>query len=490
MATSVPIRALLSVGVAVVAVGCPKDEGGGDGGAPAIVECETRDDCTAGLVCTQEKRCANCDSSGECRLKEECSTESLTCQLRSGWGTDCVLNGECQAGEWCRQGLCADRALVNLCPGNVSSECPQGFRCNTLNSVCEEDLGCAEDADCSTSEVCNTGTHGCVPRCTAETQGAICAGGEKCARGMCVQCESSGECGVGLVCDLAGRCVSEGRCYQDRDCKVPLVCFQQTGTCVVKPPPCVSDESCSEEQRCDLPTGKCVPRACQADRLEPNDDPAHAYAVTASKYVGLTLCKGDLDTFSLSLARGDQVGVNVDADPFSEGTFSTVIRDSSGRVVSVGRLLASYVAPVAGTYVVVVSSSDPFQLYGVAFLLSRGVPCDDDGFEPNDLLAQATPLNTATTASGAICPQDRDYFTVAAPAGKGLVASLEDYNSASGLLRLCVLSSGVEVGCSEDLVAPSVSVSLPDAGSGAFAVVVSGASERVANTYTLRVSFP
>lgn len=458
-----------------------------DAGRPA---CESRADCEVGMVCTADKVCDGCTSSGECLLKEQCNAETLRCELRAGWGTECVVNEDCPAGSWCRQGLCADRSEVSLCPGGTKAECPQGERCNTVNFVCEEDLGCAEDADCAAGEVCNTGSHACVPRCTVDTQAEICAAGEKCVNERCVQCETDAECGVGLVCDAAGRCSSPERCYQDRDCKVPLICHVQTGACLPKQPPCVSNENCGADQRCDVATGKCVPEGCQPDRYEQNDDPEHAFGINASRYDGLTLCAGDVDYFSISLARGDQLGVNVDADPFAEYAFSTVIKDATGRTLASGRLLVNYVAPASATYYVAISSTDPFQTYDVTFLLSRGTPCDDDSWEPNDQPGQATPVNSASSIDGAICPQDVDHFHVVVPSGKGLTASLVNYNSASGLLRLCVFDGSTELGCTDDPDAPVISVPAGTAGGKSLLTRVVGASDRIANSYTLKVEFP
>jgi hypothetical protein len=292
---------------------------------------------------------------------------------------------------------------------------------------------------------------------------------------------------VGLFCDAAGKCVAEARCYQDRDCRVPLVCHVPTGACVEKPPPCSSDENCAPDQRCIVGTGKCVPRSCQPDRFEPNDDIATARATTPGQYLDLTLCAADVDVYAFNLARSDRLGVNVDADPFAEDTFTTQVQDGTGRTVARGKLLASYVASAPGTFYVSISSTDSYQPYDVNFLLTRGIPCDDDIWEPNDLPGQATPMNLAGLVDGVICPQDTDYFSVAVPTGKGLRASLVQYNSANGLLRLCLLLDGTVLQCSEDLSAPMVSAEATAAKGKTVLVRVSGADERTANGYTARV---
>ena len=458
-----------------------------DAGRPP--ECETRADCPTGKICTAEKSCESCESSGQCSVKEVCDEEKRLCTLRMGWGSACTVNGDCQAGAWCKQGLCVDRSEVSLCPGGTKAECPQGLRCNTINTVCEEDLGCADDFDCGAGELCNVGSRQCVPRCTVDTQSQVCGANEKCVKERCVQCAGDADCGAGLKCDAAGKCSAGSRCYSDRDCKVPLVCFVATGACLPKAPPCISNDSCPTDFRCDVGKGKCVPKNCQADRYEPNNAQAQAFGVAALAYRDLTLCPGDTDWFSITLGRGDQLGINIDADPFSESSFSTVVKDDTGRVLSAGKLLTSYVASAPAKYFVVVSTTDAFQSYDATFLLSRGVPCDDDAREPNDSAAQATALNTASSIDGAICPQDQDWFSVNVPASKSLKTSLTQYDASKGLLRLCAFDGMTQLSCSDDTL-PVVQVAPLVAGGKTLSVRVIGSTERIANGYTLKVEFP
>lgn len=472
---------------------CPASNNVEPDAGPPLDFCETRDACEAGQVCTAENYCADCQSSGECRLKEQCNIDAdagiQRCALREGWGTACERNDQCSAGNWCVQGLCKPTSEVRLCPNGTRDECLTGQRCNTINLVCEEDLGCSESADCSPGEVCNTGSYTCVPRCTQETQADVCLGGEKCVNEICVQCETSADCGVGLICDAAGRCSAEDKCYDDRDCKVPLVCYAATGACVEKPPPCVSDDNCAPDQRCNVGTGKCIPRNCQPDRYEPNNDLMTAKSVTATKHIDLTLCMADQDYFVFNLSRGDRLGINLEADGFAEDTFTTVVQDSTGRTLAAGKLLASYVAPAPDSYYVGISTTDPYQPYDVTFLISRGTPCDDDTWEPNDLTTQAVPLNNAGLVDAVICPQDQDHFAVTVPAGQGLSVSLTEYNSASGLLRLCLYDGATELGCSEDPGTPTVTATAAEVGGKAVMMKVTGVNALSANSYTLKVEF-
>jgi hypothetical protein len=478
------------LGVLLLA-GCTASPSKPDANMMVMAECESRAECMGGKICSPDKRCVSCESSGQCSLKEVCSPDAGVCALREGWGAECTANESCQAGSWCKQGLCVARSQVSLCPQGLTTECPQGERCNRTTLVCEEDLGCSTRDDCGAMETCNAGSRQCVPRCTVEMQSSVCAAGERCVGDKCAQCADNADCGIGLVCDAAGRCVAGERCYTDRDCRVPLACFVATGACLPKPPPCVSNDNCPSDQRCDVRNGRCIARTCQPDRYEPNDSLMRAFAIVPSTLRDLTLCQGDVDWYGVTLQRGDQLGVNVEADPFSENTFSTTIRDSTQRTVASGRFLVSYVAPAAGKYYVVVSTLDPFQPYDVSFLQSRGIPCDDDALEPNDGPMQAVALNAQRSADGKVCPQDADWFQPQPAAGQGLVARLTNYNASRGLLRLCLVTvDGMqELACSDD-AEPEVRASAAQVMMRPMLVRVTGSTERVNNAYTLEVAYP
>jgi hypothetical protein len=233
-----------------------------------------------------------------------------------------------------------------------------------------------------------------------------------------------------------------------------------------------------------------IPKTCQPDRYEANNDDAHAFNVAPGAYRGLTLCAADVDWYAITLARGDQLGVNLDADAFSEFTFSTVIKDTAGRTLAGGRLLVSYVAPAPAKYFVVISTTDMFQQYDVTFLKSRGAPCDDDTNEPNDSASQPTALNATNVIDGVICPQDQDWFRANVPASRSVRASLSNYDPGRGLLRLCVFTADgqTQLACSSELT-PVVTVPATMS-AGPVLVRVVGDTDRLSNSYTLSVEFP
>jgi hypothetical protein len=182
--------------------------------------------------------------------------------------------------------------------------------------------------------------------------------------------------------------------------------------------------------------------------------------------------------------------VNVEGDPFAESSFSTAILDASGRMLSSGRMLASFVAASPGTYSVRVSTSAPSQRYDLGFFLSRGTPCDDDRQEPNDTPATAKPYTSGTAVEGIICPQDQDHFTLSVPTGRGVRASLTNYSAASGLLRLCLFEGATERGCSEDPAGAVVSLPAAAAGGKVLTARITGDDARTTNGYTLQVELP
>jgi hypothetical protein len=209
--------------------------------------------------------------------------------------------------------------------------------------------------------------------------------------------------------------------------------------------------------------------------------------MSASRYLGLTLCPDDVDHFSIALERGDQLGVNVEADAFAEPAFSTTLQDASGRVLASGRFLATHVAAVPGTYTVRITAEGGIpRSYDVGFFLSRGTPCDDDGHEPNDTLATARALTGGMAVEGMLCPQDRDHFQLFVPEGQGARVSLSGYTAASGLLRLCLLDGAAELGCSAEASGATVFLPASVAGGRTLIARVTGDDARTRNGYTLQ----
>jgi hypothetical protein len=390
--------------------------------------CASNDDCDAAEVCdTNTGKCGPCKSSGQCKSHQICQAparnQPLQCQYAPGYGDDCKLNDDCPAGQLCRQGLCLDSSAVTTCP---TGACPSGQRCNASNLVCEENSGCFSDADCDAAGICNTATHACDVRCTDANADLVCAAGQKCVAGRCAQCGADSDCPGGLTCDTAaGTCTNGNTCFSDRDCTVPLVCNPATSQCTQPPPPCVSDEQCKLGDVCNLASGRCAPAGCQPDRYEPgNHDQAHAAAIGPGPDIrvpDLTLCAGQQDFFSFDMLQGDIVQVVVEADPLAAQTFDTALLDPQGRVIASGDLAVNGQADSDGTYAVRIHSTDPEQDYSLRVTIDHtSSSCQNDAYEPNDTVPQATHVSPPGLTTLAICAGDHDWFSIDVPANLGV----------------------------------------------------------------------
>ncbi|MDP9256888.1 MAG: hypothetical protein M3Q31_10085, partial [Actinomycetota bacterium] len=89
-------------------------------------------------------------------------------------------------------------------------------------------------------------------------------------------------------------------------------------------------------------------------------------------------------------------------------------------------------------------------------------PCSDDGFEPNDTLAQATAVDLVTTTSGVACAANDDVFAVPA-AGSTVTATLTF--EATAVLEVALLdSSGAILASASGSTPQSVTTPGPVAG--------------------------
>jgi hypothetical protein len=461
-------------------------------------QCTDSSQCDPGEVCDANTgTCGPCKSTGQCKPHQNCQPPSPgqanACVYQAGWGDDCKLNDDCAAALLCKQGLCVPANQVTTCP---NQQCPSGQRCNRTNLVCEQNSGCFTDDDCDSTELCNTATHACDPRCTDETAAQVCAADQKCFNGRCAQCGSDSDCSGGLSCDVtAGRCTNGSTCFSDADCDVPLVCNPVTSQCTQPPPPCVADEQCKSDETCDVPSGRCVPAACVPDRYEPNNSQATAAPLGTGPEIdvsGLTLCNGEQDYFSFQMLQGDLVQVVTEADTLATNTFDTTLLDPTGRALNRGDLVAQGQADSDGLYAVRVHSTDLKQSYGLRITIDHTSSfCQNDVYEPNDTPAQATRVAPPGIDSAAICEGDHDWFSLAVPAGLGVHVD-EDSIASQGDLDLYVYASdgttllGSSATSNDDEI---VDLPASTVASTTILILVQGGEPRSANQYSLQVSF-
>jgi len=488
-----------AVGLSLALAGCKGDAPPPPPAVDAGPTCASNADCAEGQVCdTGTGKCSACKSSGQCAPHQVCQpparNQPNACVWAQGYGDDCEQNGDCPAGQLCRQGLCLASSEVTTCP---SGACPSGQRCNRQNLVCEEASGCFTDDDCDATLLCNTATHQCDLRCTDESADQICAAGQKCVAGRCAQCGSDADCTGGLACDTAaGTCTNGSTCFSDRDCDVPLVCNPATSQCTQTVPPCVSDEQCKFGDACNLASGRCEVAGCPADRYEPGN---HSQAAAAAIGPGpdirvnaLTLCGGQTDYFSFAMLQGDIVQVVVEADPLAAQTFDTALLDPAGRVVAEGDLAVNGQADSDGTFAVRVHTTDIEESYGLRVSIDHTASsCQNDSFEPNDTLPQATHVNPPGLSTLAVCAGDHDWYSIDVPAGLGVNVS-ESSDPAAGDVDLYVYAAdGTTLLGSSATNADTEQVQLgPQAAGGArIYALVQGGDPRSQNQYSLAAAY-
>lgn len=115
------------------------------------------------------------------------ATLTVNVASRAGQGENCRSFADCQDGLVCSAGQCKPADFYCYKP----TDCPPGYRCNTLNNLCEPDSstsGCADDGDCPVGERCG-------------------------AAALCIDdggCTSSAQCPSGSSCELTtGACISD-----------------------------------------------------------------------------------------------------------------------------------------------------------------------------------------------------------------------------------------------------------------------------------------
>ncbi len=175
-----------------------------------------------------------------------------------------------------------EETVVPPGPCDSDQDCPEGWHCDPLASLCVEclwgfhcdegancvDFHCIVPVTCETDEDCAdvAGNHWCLVEtatcvnCLADEH---CGEGEACIDLACapfLPCESSKDCDVGICWLEKGQCVD---CLEDVDCDDGFRCEDLVCVAVVE---CVTDKQCTPQgQVCDLAAGLCVDCIVDAD---------------------------------------------------------------------------------------------------------------------------------------------------------------------------------------------------------------------------------
>ena len=394
-----------------------------------------------------------CESDADCPSPaHQCVRPALFCELRPGFGGECSAETPCAPGSYCSLGRC--RVIAEARPCSRRTDCPQGQACDRLSFFCIEEAPCTltdsfPEVSCDPEEQCDAITESCrlqcQNECTVATEADDCGAGLRCDGACrCVQCLTNDDCGPGLECNIrAGRCQSENLCFADDDCEPPLICDPRTALCQVAPPACDDDFDCAIAEICNRTTGRCeLPGgACIDDRFEDADTPNSAEEIVldagAQRLLDdLQLCPDDDDVYGIPLAQGETLTATVtDSDPIARAT--VWLLDSSGQTSLAfaetaprGSGIIVYTAPVDETVFLRVNALLAATRYNLDLQKGIGGLCEADALEGaggNDTIATATPADQAPQGVdlvGTVCPGDVDLFTVNVAAGNALQATL------------------------------------------------------------------
>ena len=190
-------------------------------------------------------------------------------------------------------------------------------------------------------------------------------------------------------------------------------------------------------------------RLC-TDVFEDNDRDVDATPLGSGNYTALMACPHDEDWFVFAMGNNELIEADV---LFTDalGDIDLRLYDASGaqiaaslsgtndeRIVHTTAQAGSYflrvIAPEAG------DDATPGNTYSMP--LSVGVPCTD-GFEDNDVRANAAPISAGTLTGLVACPADEDWYRVDTAPGRTLTINLAFVHAAGNVdVRLYNASGG------------------------------------------------
>ena len=190
-----------------------------------------------------------------------------------------------------------------------------------------------------------------------------------------------------------------------------------TGTWAVR-----VDPSGSDENTYDL-TVTVSASQCVDDGFEPNNDQASAEPITSEVQIAGQTCGGSAqnDWFSFPVTEGQEIDVDL-LFTHADGDLDLRLYDEAGNI-ELARISSSdnetidgFVADTAGTWAVRVDPAglDLDNSYDLTVTVISLTCPGDDGFEPNDDQASATPITSGLTVEGISCggdPTGNDWYS-------------------------------------------------------------------------------
>jgi hypothetical protein len=272
------LRSLFAASVVLgsfVVVGCGDDTGGEStpqNTTPAVKSrrgesCASRNDCTAGLSCIQNrcidneypvdptaKECflVECTDTAQCCADfspdpESCSFYQEQCNLGDelycqDYQDFCVCSQQCVDEQCIDQGPACTSDLQCgsfFCVGGQCVQCRNNEECGGGGLSCVEGFctpGCVKNEECPLFNSCESGQ--CVETgCTSDRECILFTGRPEavCKEGQCtVDCESNAECGQLEAC-TDGKCIFIG-CETNDDCRAALHIENQDISAVCREP--------------------------------------------------------------------------------------------------------------------------------------------------------------------------------------------------------------------------------------------------------------
>ena len=193
------------------------------------------------------------------------------------------------------------------------------------------------------------------------------------------------------------------------------------------------------------------PQCPQDDQYEPNDGFADAPMIGPRTPIRAVICNSEVDVFRI--VAGD--GCTIEAEMVFEhvdGNLDLFLLDAQSQIVASSASTSddeafAFETEVAGEYLLAVQ---PFATTGNEYGLRYEVSCtgptlcpEDDGLEPNDAAADATPLAAAGSLEAVLCEGNVDLFRVLSSAGCTLTSQLE-FEHRDGNLDLAILDPALE----------------------------------------------
>jgi Cys-rich repeat protein len=204
----------------------------------------------------------------------------------------CAKDADCGPCNVCTAAVCGPGPNV-LCAKD--SDCPGGQVCaineNACLNMCVDAGGCTKDTDCFKCQFCIIGS---------------CQGPDK------IECTSNAQCKAGFFCkvdaanDCNNKCLQEGTCQVDADCKQCQVCIG--GTCNGAGLACTADQPCPWPKKCKIdPASACNNVCISGSQCVTSEDcgPCKACMDGGCVDAGVVLCEVNADCMKGQICKVD-----------------------------------------------------------------------------------------------------------------------------------------------------------------------------------------